>query len=135
VTLLELLHRDHPPLKALVLMGSAAMTFLFSLFFGGSSRVEQLTTPCSVRVAILGKYHRVITPASTAGYRASHWFLQLIPQRCVFACLSPWVGLAARAELTVMRAFWPARSVSPGRNRPDRVFKLDAVAFFPLEPY
>ena len=86
-------------LKALVLV-AGGMTFLFSLL----EFVEQLHD--------VGKGHyRLIDAWVYVLLTAPARFLQLMPAAMLFACLFALGGLAARAELTAMRA----GGLSPGR--------------------
>jgi lipopolysaccharide export system permease protein len=102
-------------LKALGLV-SAGMTFLFSLL----EFVDQLHD--------VGKGHyRLIDACLYVLLTAPARFLQLMPPAMLFACLFALGGLAARAELTVMRA----SGVSPGRIV-GSVFKLAAVILVAL---
>src|SRR5882672_4111766 len=98
------------------------MTFLFSLL----EFVEQLHD--------VGKGHyRLIDACVYVLLTAPARFLQLIPAAMLFACLFALGGLAARAELTVMRA----AGVSPGRIV-GSVFKLAGailVALFLLAQF
>jgi lipopolysaccharide export system permease protein len=94
-------------LKALVLV-SAGLTFLFSLL----EFVDQLRD--------VGKGHyRLIDAAIYVLLTAPARLLQLMPAAMLFACLFALGGLAARAELTAMRA----GGISPGRMVVS-VFKL-----------
>jgi lipopolysaccharide export system permease protein len=108
-------------LKALVLV-SAGMTFLFSLL----ELVDQLHD--------VGKGHyRLIDACVYVLLTAPARLLQLMPAAMLFACLFALGGLAARAELTVMRA----AGISPGRIV-GTVFKLAAailVALFLLAQF
>jgi lipopolysaccharide export system permease protein len=102
-------------LKALVLVG-AGMTFLFSLL----EFVEQLHD--------VGKGHyRLIDACVYVLLTAPARLLQLMPAAMLFACLFALGGLAARAELTAMRA----GGVSPGRIV-GSVYKLAAGALVAL---
>lgn len=108
-------------LKALVLV-SAGMTFLFSLL----ELVDQLRD--------VGKGHyRLIDACVYVLLTAPARLLQLMPPAMLFACLFALGGLAARAELTVMRA----AGFSPGRIV-GSVFKLTGailVALFLLAQF
>jgi lipopolysaccharide export system permease protein len=102
-------------LKALVLVASG-MTFLFSLL----EFVEQLHD--------VGKGHyRLIDACVYVLLTAPARFLQLMPAAILFACLFALGGLAARSELTAMRA----GGISPGRIV-GSVFKLAAGALVAL---
>jgi lipopolysaccharide export system permease protein len=108
-------------LKALVLV-SAGMTFLFSLL----ELVDQLHD--------VGKGHyRLIDACVYVLLTAPARLLQIMPAAMLFACLFALGGLAARAELTVMRA----AGISPGRIV-GSVFKLTGailVALFLLAQF
>ena len=102
-------------LKALVLV-AAGMTFLFSLL----EFIEQLHD--------VGKGHyRLIDAGVYVLLTAPARLLQLMPAAMLFACLFALGGLAARSELTAMRA----AGVSPGRIV-GAVFKLAGVALVAL---
>ena len=102
-------------LKALVLV-AAGMTFLFSLL----EFIEQLHD--------VGKGHyRLIDAGVYVLLTAPARLLQLMPAAMLFACLFALGGLAARSELTVMRA----GGVSAGRIV-GAVFKLAGVALVAL---
>ena len=102
-------------LKALVLV-AAGMTFLFSLL----EFIEQLHD--------VGKGHyRLVDAGVYVLLTAPARLLQLMPAAMLFACLFALGGLAARSELTAMRA----AGVSPGRIV-GAVFKLAGVALVAL---